>query len=198
MNIYNDGISLLKDGIILPHYRVLSLFFNDILKESNNKILDINCHNGNLYEFFKICYSTYNVEYVGIDEDAKNIEDALAKNFPVIFKNGNHSKFKFRTDSFDIVIAQQQFLTHKNIVEDMDSLCRISKKWVVLFNFLILQECDSYKKVEINGKEEYIMGLNYIMSAIELMDPISVECSFIIKSENPLAPTPAIFVVHIK
>ena len=180
---------------MLPHFRVLSSFLNEILRDSD-RVLDINCHSGSLFEAIKVLYP-YNVEYIGIDKDVDNIEEALVKNLLAKFRCIDYDKMKLRTDSYDLIIVQDQFLNCSDPIKKLDALFRASRKNIIFFNFLVVPEYDGYVEIEINGKKECIYGVSHMVDLLTMMEPSSFEYSFITKTDNPSAPTPSIFVVRV-
>ena len=82
-------------------------------------------------------------------------------------------------------------------MEKIDNLFRVSKKWIILFNFFVLPECESSTIININGKNEIIFGISYLRELLSIMEPSQFEYSFITKSDNPLEPTPSIFIIKV-
>ena len=195
MDIHSEGLKLLGDGVILPHYRILSFFLDDILADSY-RVLDINSHSGSILEMLNLIGPHFDIEYIGVDSDKQNIEEAKEKNLNGVFRHISYDKMKLHSSSYDVIIAQDQFLSG-DIMEKINNLFRASKKWIILFNFLVLPEGDSYSISEINGKKEKIYGVNHLRELMSIMSPSQLEYSFIVKNENPLEPTPAIFVIKI-
>ena len=67
MDIHSEGLQLLQEGIILPHFRILSFFLEDILKDSY-RVLDINSHGGSVLKMLKIIGPNRDINYVGIEK----------------------------------------------------------------------------------------------------------------------------------
>ena len=195
MEIYSEGLELLKDGVVLLHFRILSSFLSGIL-EDNHRVLDINSHGGYLREMIDIL-CPHDIDYIGVDEDVKHVVSAQLKNINGSFRHVEYDEMKLRTKSYDLIIAQNQFLSGGNLIGKMDNLFRASRKWIILFNFLVLQECDGSMKFEIDGKQEEIYGVSYLREMFGIMEPTQLEYSYIVKTENPLKPTPSIFVIRI-
>lgn len=196
MDIHSEGLQLLQEGIVLPHFRILSFFLEDILKDSY-RVLDINSHSGSVLEMLQAIGPHRDIDYIGVDADHKNIEGAKQKNLNGIFKNISYERMKLHSSSYDLIIAQDQFLSNDDIMEKINNLFRVSRKWIILFNFLVLPECDSFISNDIDGMEKRIYGVNYLRELISIMGPSQLEYSFIVKNENPLEPIPSIFVVRI-
>lgn len=194
MDVHSDGLDLLKDGILLPHFRILSLFLSDILKDSY-RVLDIDSHGAYLREVINIMCPK-DIEYVSVDEDPKYVEIAKARKIDGVFRNTKYDKMKLREKSYDLIIAQNQFLKGNDIINDIDNLFRASRKWILLFNFLVLPECDGFKTININGKDEIFYGVARLRELFSVMEPKQLEYSFIVKTENPLKPTPSIFIIR--
>jgi len=195
MDIHSDGLQLLKNGILLPHFRILSLFLNDILEDSY-RVLDMNSHGGSICEVIDIMCNC-NIDYVGVDEDPKEVEKAKFKKLNGTFRNMNYDRMRLRTNSYDLIIAQDQFLSGDNLIERMDNLFRASRRWIILFNYMVLPECDNSMRFEVNGKSEEIYGITRLRELLSIMEPSQLEYSFIVKNDNPLSPTPSIFVIKI-
>lgn len=191
----SNGISLLRAGVVLPHYRILSSFFDEILRDDMH-FLDINCRDGDLCELITIMYP-YNVKYTGIDEDEENVSRAIAKGTNGLFRATDYSKMKLKTNSYDVVVAQGQFLDSDNIIKKMDLLFRVSREWIILFDFLILQEGSRSVEMEIGGKTVFVHGLSYFNEILNLMEPTSVKRSFVVKTNNPAIPTSSVFAIKI-
>lgn len=195
MEIHNEGLELLKEGIILPHFRILSFFLNDILEDSF-RILDVNSHGGYIREVMEIMCPRP-IEYVGVDEDPADVAKAQMKNIPGTFRHISYERMKLRSNSYDLIIAQDQFLHGSDLMERLDNLFRASRQWIILFNFLVLPECDDAMDFEIDGETQKIFGVNRLRELFSIMEPTQLEYSFIVKNDNPLRPTPSIFVVKI-
>jgi len=195
MNISTEGIPLLKSGRMLPHYRILSSFLDDILREDVN-LLDINCNNGSLCELIQIMYP-FGIRYMGIDEDSSKIEEACNKKLRGAFRLADYSKMRLKSNSYDVVLAQGQFLDSDNILEKIDLLFRVAKGWVVLFDFLVIPEQEGVVEIEMNDRKVYLHGLGYINEIISIMNPTNIKCSFVVKTDNPAMPTPSIFAIKL-
>jgi ubiquinone/menaquinone biosynthesis C-methylase UbiE len=195
MDINSEGISLLKSGIMLPHYRILSSFLDDILKDQIS-MLDINCNNGSLCELIQILYP-YNMKYMGIDEREDFINKANEKRLTGSFRATDYSKMRLKSNSYDVVCAQGQFLDSDNILEKIDLLFRVARGWVILFNFLVLPEYEGAVEMEMDNKLVYLHGLSYIKEILAIMEPTSIKCSFVVKTDDPAMPTPSIFAIKI-
>jgi len=190
-----DGIELLKDGIVLPNFRILSFFLSNILEDSY-RVLDINSQGGYIRESIDIMCPK-DIDYVGVDEDKIYSEIGKTRNVRGIFKTIKYNKMKLHTDSYDLIIAQNQYLEGDNLIEQIDNLFRASRKWIIFFNFIVLPECDGSMDIEFDGKEQKIYGVNYLRELFGIMKPTQLEYSFIVKTDNPLKPTPSIFVIKI-
>jgi SAM-dependent methyltransferase len=189
-----NDISLLKKGIILPHYKVMSSFLDNIVKEGD-RVLDINCKDGHLLEMMRIMH-TENIEYVGVDEDPEQIEIAKSKDMPAVFRSLPYDNMKLHTDSYDIVVAQDQFLDCDDMFEKIDNLFRATRKWVIFYKLLVLPECDSYKVIEGENGSRCVYGVSYLREIFSIMEPISVEYSYVTKGDDPVKPTASIFVIR--
>lgn len=195
MNTTPNSISLLKSGVVLPHYRILSSFFDEILRNDIN-ILDINCNDGSLCELIRIMYP-YNVKYMGIDENRACVDSAVEKGLEGSFRVTDYSKMKLKTNSYDVVVAQGQFLDSNNIIEKLDLLFRVARGWIVLFDFLVLPECDGSIEMTVDEKIVRVHGLSYINEILTLMEPTNVKCSFVVKTNDPAMPTPSVFAIKL-
>ena len=191
-----DDIELLRKGIVLPRYRILSRILNDTLSRKN-RIIDLSCNNGNILEMINFMYNDFQ-DYTGVDEREEQIQEALDKNLNANFKYSQFSKLKMRKNSYDIVIAQDgYFLNDGDIFDRIDNLFRVSRMWVVFFNLLVIPECDTYKWVEVNGKNVKVYGINYLREIIGLLEPVSMEYTYVTKTDNPSEPSPAIFAIKV-
>ena len=195
MNIGNNGISLLKSGVVLPRFRILSSFLDDVLRDEIT-LLDINCSDGSLCELIRIMYP-YNVRYAGIDENEESVEMANNKLLNGSFRVADYSKMRLKTNSYDVVVAQGQFLDSDNIISKLDLLFRVSRGWIILFDFLVLPECEGSIEMRVEEKTVRVHGLSYINEILALMEPTSVKCSFVVKTNDPAMPTPSIFAIKL-
>ena len=50
---------------------------------------------------------------------------------------------------------------------------------------------------EINGKIVKVYGINYLREIIGLLEPVSMEYTYVTKSDNPSEPSPAIFAIKV-
>lgn len=191
----SDSISLLRSGVVLPHYRILSSFFDEILRDDIH-LLDINCQDGDLCELISIMYP-YNIKYTGIDEDKESVDRAIAKGANGLFRATDYSKMKLKTNSYDVVVAQGQFLDSDNIIKKMDLLFRVSRGWVILFDFLVLQEGSRSVEMKIGDKTVFVHGLSYFNEILNLMEPTSIKRSFVVKTNDPVTPTSSVFAIKI-
>jgi ubiquinone/menaquinone biosynthesis C-methylase UbiE len=191
-----NDIDLLKKGIVLPHYRILSRILDDSMNR-NNRIMDLACKDGNILEMINILYND-SQDYTGVDEGEDNIIRAESKNLNANFKHSKFSKLKMRKNSYDIVIAQDSyFLNNEDILSRIDNLFRVSRMWVIFFNLLVIPECDTYKTIEMNGESVNVYGINYLREIIGLLEPASMEYTYVAKSDNPSEPTTAIFAIKV-
>jgi ubiquinone/menaquinone biosynthesis C-methylase UbiE len=190
-----SDISLLKKGIILPHFKVLSSFLDGILKEGD-RVLDINCKDGYLFEMMQIM-QTDNIEYVGVDVDPENIENAKKKELFATFRNISYEKMRLHRESYDLIIVQGDFLDCDNMFEKIDNLFRATRKWVIFYQLPVLPECDSYKVIENGDTRSCVYGVSFLKEIFGIMEPRSVQHSYVTKGDDPVKPTPSIFVVRI-
>jgi len=196
MDMHSEGLELLKDGIVLPHFRILSFFLSGVL-ENSYRILNINSHGGYVREVIDIMCPYDNIDYIGVDEDPEVVREAQKKKLPGTFRNINYDRMRLRSNSYDLIIAQNQFLSGDDLIEKMDNLFRASRQWIILFDYLVLPECDGSMEFEIDGKTEQILGVSHLRELFGIMEPTQLEYSFIVKNDNPLMPTPSIFVIKI-
>ncbi|KKP37629.1 MAG: hypothetical protein UR27_C0004G0042 [Candidatus Peregrinibacteria bacterium GW2011_GWA2_33_10] len=81
---------------IWPEFKFFEKYF-----KKGAKVLDVGCGNGRLVEFLK----NYSIDYTGLDQSKKLIEEAK-KNFSnKNFVQGNILKLPFRDSSFDIIFC---------------------------------------------------------------------------------------------
>lgn len=193
MDIYSDGIQLLQEGVVLPHFRILSFFLDDILEDSF-RVLDINSHGGSVRKVIDLM-CPHKIDYVGVDEDKSETEKAREQNLKGTFRTMSYDRMRLRTDSYDLIVAHNQFLNDDDILERIDNLFRATRNWIILFNFLVLPECDNSMICEVDGEMQRIYGVSRLRELFGIMEPSQLEYSFIVKNDNPLKPTPSIFVV---
>jgi hypothetical protein len=186
---------MLKRGIMLPQYRMFCQFL-DMSLSNGDRIIDLGCKEGVLCEVVDLMFP-HSVDYNGIDSDEGNIERALKKNLKGEFKQKAYSKLRMRSSSFDIVIAQDSYFNQGDIFEKIDNLLRVSKKWVILFNKLVIPECEGYRETEKDGDVVKVHGINYLKEIIEIMSPSNFGCSYVSKGDNPIAPTPSMFIIRV-
>ena len=98
--------------------------------ESNTKVLDLGCGNG---ELLKILKKNQNVRGYGIDNDIKNIKDSLKKDVNVLQINLDNGLSEFETNSFDYVVLAQSLQVVKRPKELIDEMLRIGKEIIVSF-----------------------------------------------------------------
>ena len=98
--------------------------------ESNTKVLDQGCCNG---ELLKILKKNQNVRGYGIDNDIKNIKDSLKKDVNVLQIDLDNGLFEFETNSFDYVVLAQSLQVVKKPKELIDEMLRIGKEIIVSF-----------------------------------------------------------------
>jgi len=192
--MHND-IDLLKRGVIMPKFKVLSSFFDRMIKKGD-RVLDINCKDGYLLEMIHIMHLE-NVDYVGVDPNLNNIKRANEKNLDGSFKNISYDKMKLHSDSYDLIIAQDNFLDCDNMFEKIDNLFRATRKWIVFYNIPVIPECDSYQMVNSDEGSDCVHGVAFIHEILSIMEPVSVQHSYITKGEDPAKPTSSIFVVRV-
>jgi len=190
-----SGVELLKSGVVLPQYRIVESFFGNIIS-SPCRVLDLNCADGFLYQVMKFFFP-YEIDYVGVDEDEGEIEKAQRKDLPITLKQLPYSNMKLHTDSYDVIVVQGNYFKCDDLLKKIDNLFRASRQWVVFYNLYVVPECDSYRIMNINGEDKYVYGINYIRETLNLMEPTSVEYSYIVKGENPTDPIPSIFAIKI-
>jgi len=98
--------------------------------ESNTKVLDLGCGNG---ELLKILKKNQNVRGYGIDNDIKNIKDSLKKDVNVLQIDLDNGLSEFETNSFDYVVLAQSLQVVKRPKELIDEMLRIGKEIIVSF-----------------------------------------------------------------
>ena len=98
--------------------------------ESNTKVLDLGCGNG---ELLKILKKNQNVRGYGIDNDIKNIKDSLKKDVNVLQIDLDNGLSEFETNSFDYVVLAQSLQVVKKPKELIDEMLRIGKEIIVSF-----------------------------------------------------------------
>ena len=98
--------------------------------ESNTKVLDLGCGNG---ELLKILKKNQNVKGYGIDNDIKNIKDSLKKDVNVLQIDLDNGLSEFETNSFDYVVLAQSLQVVKRPKELIDEMLRIGKEIIVSF-----------------------------------------------------------------
>jgi methionine biosynthesis protein MetW len=98
--------------------------------ESNTKVLDLGCGNG---ELLKILKKNQNVRGYGIDNDIKNIKDSLKKDVNVLQIDLDNGLPEFETNSFDYVVLAQSLQVVKRPKELIDEMLRIGKEIIVSF-----------------------------------------------------------------
>jgi ubiquinone/menaquinone biosynthesis C-methylase UbiE len=190
-----SGIDLLKKGIVLPQHRILSSFLDNILS-GPCRMLDLNCDDGSLYEVVDFFFP-YKIDYVGVDQSESSINMAMDKNLPVQFKHLDYSKLKLRENSYDVIVVQNEYFGCGDLLKKIDTLFRASRRWVVFYSMYVIPECDSYRMLEVDGEDKCVYGINYIKETLSLMEPFSVEYSYIVKAENPTDPIPSIFAIKL-
>jgi hypothetical protein len=191
----SSDIDMLKRGVMLPQYRMFCQFLDVSLCE-DDRIMDLNCRDGVLCEVMDLMFP-HDVDYNGVDQDNEYIEKALEKKIKGDFKHRQYSKLRMRSNSFDIVIAQNNYFNEGDIFEKIDNLLRVSKKWVILFNKLVIPECEGYREIEVDGSPVKVHGINYIKEIIEIMSPSNFGCSYVSKGDNPVKPTPSMFIIRV-
>jgi len=188
-----NDMKLLRQGVILPQYRMLLSFLTNVLT-SESRVLDLNCRDGYLYEVMDFFFPNM-IDYTGVDHDEDVIEEARGKGFSVLFKNSRYSSLKMRENSYDLIVAQHGYFGSGDLLKEVDTIFRASRKWVIFYNMYTIPECDSYKSVDINGVKSHVYGVNYIRETLSLFEPNSVEYSYAFKAEDPSDPIPTIFVI---
>ena len=98
--------------------------------ESNTKVLDLGCGNG---ELLKILKKNQNVRGYGVDNDIKNIKDSLKKDVNVLQIDLDNGLSEFETNSFDYVVLAQSLQVVKRPKELIDEMLRIGKEIIVSF-----------------------------------------------------------------
>ena len=98
--------------------------------ESNTKVLDLGCGNG---ELLKILKKNQNVRGYGIDNDIRNIKDSLKKDVNVLQIDLDNGLSEFETNSFDYVVLAQSLQVVKRPKELIDEMLRIGKEIIVSF-----------------------------------------------------------------
>ena len=98
--------------------------------ESNTRVLDLGCGNG---ELLKILKKNQNVRGYGIDNDIKNIKDSLKKDVNVLQIDLDNGLSEFETNSFDYVVLAQSLQVVKRPKELIDEMLRIGKEIIVSF-----------------------------------------------------------------
>ena len=98
--------------------------------ESNTRVLDLGCGNG---ELLKILKKNQNVRGYGIDNDIKNIKDSLKKDVNVLQIDLDNGLSEFETNSFDYVVLAQSLQVVKKPKELIDEMLRIGKEIIVSF-----------------------------------------------------------------
>ena len=190
-----SDIEMLKRGIMLPQYRMFCQFLDMSLCEGD-RVVDLDCKDGTLCEVIDLMFP-HDIEYNGIHSDKEKIEIALKKNLRGVFKHRNYSKLRMRSNSYDIVIAQNSYFNDGDIFEKIDNLLRVSKKWVILFNKLVIPECEGFREIVADDKVVKIHGINYLKEIIEIMSPSNFGCSYVSKGNNPIEPTPSMFIIRV-
>jgi ubiquinone/menaquinone biosynthesis C-methylase UbiE len=193
----SNDIDMLKRGIMLPQYRMFCQFLDQSLSD-DDRVMDLGCKQGVLCEVMDLMFSK-DIEYNGIDSCQDNIDQAIEKNLQGNFKQRDYSKLRMRSSSFDIVIAQNSYFNHGDVFEKIDNLLRVSRKWVILFNKLVIPECEGYREVELENEADVVKihGINYLKEIIEIMSPSNFGCSYVSKGDNPVKPTPSMFIIRV-
>lgn len=130
--------------------------------ENNQKIADLGCGNGRLFEFLK---KNRQIDYVGVDNSKNLLELAKKK-----FHNDSNAKFlegdlintKLKTDSIDVITAIASFhhLPGKNArKESLKEMHRILKdKGILIISVWNLFQ-DKYKKYVWKARLKHIVSL---------------------------------------
>jgi methionine biosynthesis protein MetW len=95
-----------------------------------SRVLDLGCGDGNLLQYLK---QTKNVADIGLEIDAENINQCLARGVNVIEQNIDQGLDNFQSDSFDTVLLTQTLQALSNPDLLIDEMLRIGKNGIVTF-----------------------------------------------------------------
>lgn len=133
------------NAIAIPFSDTRKQLWNDLkplvkYTKNSNKVLDLGCGNGRLYQLF----CDLSIEYVGVDFSEGQLEMAR-KNYPEVkFVLGEMTDLPFKDNEFDIIycIATFHHLSHREsrlkALEEMKRVLKPEGK-VVMTNWNLLQ-----------------------------------------------------------
>ncbi len=98
--------------------------------EPGSRVLDLGCGDGALLAWLQ---REKGVHAVGLEIDARNIQQCLAAGVAVIEQNLNQGLSNFETGSFDTVLLAQTLQALANPAELVKEMLRIGRKGIVTF-----------------------------------------------------------------
>lgn len=98
--------------------------------EPNSRVLDLGCGDGSLLHFLN---ETKNVQSIGLEIDAANIEQCIHNGVNVIEQNLDNGLDNFQSDSFDTVLLTQTLQALSNPQQLVREMLRIGKNGIVTF-----------------------------------------------------------------
>ncbi|MBL4820047.1 MAG: methionine biosynthesis protein MetW [Gammaproteobacteria bacterium] len=95
-----------------------------------SKVLDLGCGDGNLLQYLK---QTREVSDIGLEIDAANINQCLAKGVNVLEQDIDNGLSNFQSNSFDTVLLTQTLQALSNPDLLIDEMLRVGKNCIVTF-----------------------------------------------------------------
>lgn len=98
--------------------------------ESNSRILDLGCGDGDLLHYLK---TTKKVRGIGLEIDEEHIQHCIETGVNVVEQNLDQGLSNFQSNSFDTVLLAQTLQALSNPDQLIDEMLRIGKKGVITF-----------------------------------------------------------------